>query len=365
MKMRSMNIESTFGAYPVEFVDNPSDYSFSKHDAQSDYVILADSLVWNLYAENFPAWKSFPRFIVEANEETKTLEKVNQFSLWMTKNGCTKSTTILAFGGGVIQDLATFTARIFHRGCSWEYHPTTLLGQADSCIGSKCGINVMPFKNQLGTIYAPKRVVIHQYLLDSLPYEEILSGFGEILKLSITGPGHFYDELRSTLAHNHSRVPVGKDLHKLVRQSLIAKKFVIEEDELEVGPRRILNYGHSFGHALESLSSNTITHGKAIVFGMDLINYLGVSWGITDECFYAEFKTLLNEIYGKVVMPKDVTAASLVEQLRSDKKMAYGEITFAIPVREGHIKLVKKHLDRDLECLVTAYLRDENVFTIA
>jgi 3-dehydroquinate synthase len=359
-----MEVLSSQGPYTVEFPDSLAAYKFSKLDSKSDYYLVADTYVWKLYENLYPEWADFPKFLVEANENTKTLACVEDLSRWLISHHASKTSSIIAFGGGVIQDLVTFTSRNFHRGCSWEYHPTTLLSQSDSCIGSKCGINVLPHKNQLGTVYAPRRVVVISELLDTLTHDELVSGYGEIFKLSITGPGHFYSKLREMLSSSESTsvLPSGDILKELIFLSLNAKKFVIEEDEHERGPRRVLNYGHSFGHALESLTENRITHGHAIVFGMDLINYLGVQWGITEASFYSDFNQLLRRFFGTTPMPSSITASSLVHQLRTDKKMAYGKMNFAVPTSVGDIRIVEKDLNTDLEVLVKKYLSECNVF---
>jgi 3-dehydroquinate synthase len=363
MTKDSLQISSSFGPYGVDFLESANRYVIEKQNPKSDYVLVADTEVWSKHADKYREWDGLPKYLVQANEETKTLEQVDKLSFWLTSHGCSKTTTILAFGGGVIQDLVTFTSRIFHRGCRWEYHPTTLLSQADSCIGAKCGINVMPHKNQLGVVYAPTRVVINQQLLDTLPDEEFLSGFGEILKLSVTGPGEFYEELKFDLEQFAPSLPRGKVLQDIIRKSLLAKKWIIEEDEHEKDLRRVLNYGHSFGHALETLTENRISHGRAIVFGMDLINFLGVRWGITDETFYHDFKRVLRLYFGATTIPIRLDSQALVDQLRTDKKMAFGQMNFAIPRMPGDIVIVPKSLDGLLVELVDQYILEENVFT--
>jgi len=361
----SFKVLSTFGPYDVKFVRHQDNSKFEKLDSRSDYVLVADRDVWSTYADKYSFWHELPIFLVEANEETKTLQMVEQLANWLVNNECSKSTTILAFGGGVIQDLVTFTARVFHRGCRWEYYPTTLLSQADSCIGSKCALNLMPHKNQIGTVYAPKRVVIDTELLQTLPEEELISGFGEIFKLSVTGPDFFYPEFRFFLERRDRISLKNENIENWIYKSLLAKKSIIEQDELESDLRRILNYGHSFGHALEALTLNEISHGKAVVFGMDLINFLGVQWGLTEVNFYKEFNELLRLFFGNTEISIPITPQELVNQLKTDKKMEYGQINFAVPLKPGDIRIVKKSLDTNLISLVGNYLENENVFTFA
>jgi len=358
-----LSVNSSNGSYSVDFFESIGSYNhFSDEDVQ--FLLVADENLWEIYGDKFHSWQLIPKHLVKANENTKTLSEVDALCRWLVRHGATKTTVLIGFGGGVIQDLVTFTASIFHRGCSWEFVPTTLLSQSDSCIGSKCGINILPHKNQLGTVYGPRKIVIIEELLQTLSSEEIASGFGEIIKLSITGTHEFYAELIETLNRNYPFFPKGEDLRKLIFLSLKAKKVIIEEDEHEKGSRRVLNYGHSFGHALEALSSNTIKHGLAVVFGMDLINFLGVKWGITQDNFYLEFKSLLNRYYKKFLPTSLVDAEMLLDFLKSDKKMAFGKMNFAVPIMPGQITIVEKDLDSSLKSLITDYLRNECGFFI-
>lgn len=362
MNANAFTIKSTRGYYDVEFHREVKAIDERVPQDSSDFYLVVDAKVWQLYGPKLKVWQNLPIFQVEATEESKTLAAVQRLSDWLVSHRATKTSTIVGFGGGIVQDLVTFTASIFHRGCNWVYYPTTLLSQSDSCIGSKCGINVLPHKNQLGSIYAPQRVVIVDELLQSLPKEEIVSGYGEIFKLSITGKQHFYSLLKSLLSQSEPQLPQGSSLQSIISLSLQAKKSVIEEDELESGPRRVLNLGHSFGHALESLSGYEISHGRAIVFGMDLINYLGVSWGLTNREFASEFRGLLKRYFGSFIPSNGISANGLIEELKSDKKMAHGVMHFAIPRVPGVIEIVPKELDSALVSLVDQYLKDECVF---
>ena len=164
---------------------------------------------------------------MDANESTKTLAGVQNLIEWLLESGCNRSTTVIGIGGVIVQDLVTFTSNVFYRGASYVLIPTTLLSMCDSCIGAKCGINFGSYKNQLGVIYAPSGVHIVAQFLESLDDIEIKSGYGEILKLAITGSYDSFNQMTRQAKVHGLR---GSHLLQLIRQSLEIKQRIIEED---------------------------------------------------------------------------------------------------------------------------------------
>ena len=171
-------IKSRQGDYKVDFVSSVSE--LSELSVSNETFLVADALVYDLYSAKLGKLTELPTYLVEATEQTKTIDGVSSLVDWLLQNKATRSANIIALGGGVIQDLVTFTAHIYYRGVSWTFLPTTLLSQSDSCIGAKCGINVLPLKNQLGVLHSPSHIVIFSEFLETLPAIEIVSGFGEI-----------------------------------------------------------------------------------------------------------------------------------------------------------------------------------------
>jgi len=266
----------------------------------------------------------------------------------------------LAIGGGVIQDIATFTAHIYKRGVKWEYLPTTLLSQADSCIGAKCGINVMPYKNQIGVLHSPSKVWVISEFLNTLDDKTFTSGYGEILKLSLTPPHTFYSNLQKEL--NEYGIVRNQALNWIYR-SLRAKQAVIEVDEYENDLRRILNYGHSFGHALEGVSDNSVSHGFGVLFGIDLINYLSVQWGILDERVFQDIRITIVSNFNLDFLPKGLSALSLIDALKTDKKVSSGFINFAVLNNSMELVITPKLIDNHLLNLVERYIAHDCIFT--
>ena len=270
-----MIIKSEQGDYPVDFVGEVGWCLRSLTPGPETFVII-DEVLADLYGQALGELLEYPTYQMKADEESKTLTGVSLFVDWLLENRATRSARIVAIGGGVIQDVATFASHIYYRGVSWTFVPTTLLSQADSCIGAKSSINVLPLKNQLGVFHSPSHVIVCSEFLTTLPQIEVDSGYGEIYKLALTNEGAFFDELIEALRSGGHRNP---HVLEMIRNALESKRLVIEKDEHESDLRRVLNYGHSFGHALEALTHNEVPHGLAVMWGMDLINFLGVQVG--------------------------------------------------------------------------------------
>jgi len=354
----TLEIKSLHHDYKVTFdesVDNIAKYI----DSYPNSVVVMDRRIQELYGDRISiATNNMPVHLVTADETTKTLDGVQELIDWLLERNCNRSTTIIAIGGGIIQDLVTFTSNIFYRGTNFILIPTTLLSMSDSCIGAKCGINYGKFKNQLGVIHAPRAVHIFSEFLWTLEERDIQSGYGEILKLAITGSQQNMDFLFDSVEKYGLR---GKSIFPLVRQSLEIKKVVIEADEYEADIRRILNYGHTFGHALEALTNHVIPHGLAVAWGIDLINFIA-SQESSDlkplfETTHKFIKSHLNFQLGEFP-----NAVQLVNMIRRDKKMSNGIINLAVPVIPGRIIILGRELDDSLVNLVDQYLSQHNVY---
>jgi 3-dehydroquinate synthase len=356
--VRDLEICSVNGNYYAYFHANIKDL-LEVINAHEDVYVLIDSEISRLYPSLMSVLPQAKYFKVVSNEVNKSLLKVTEISEWLMDSGATKTTHLVGIGGGVVQDLSTFVSHIYYRGIDWTFIPTTLLSQADSCVGSKCALNLNGHKNQLGVVHTPKSVDIFPGFLETLPYSEIRSGFGEIAKLAVTGENQFLTEFKTYLRRHGVST---NNLEEIIYLSLNAKKYVIDQDEYESDLRRVLNYGHSFGHALESLTDNSIVHGDAVVVGMDIINFIGLRRQITDYAFYLEMSELFEEFFNHIRVKKSFDASRWVQELKHDKKMRHGKMNFAIPVRNGDIRIFKTELDDDLILLVGEYLETSRFF---
>ncbi|MBU3975693.1 hypothetical protein [Propionicimonas sp.] len=199
---------------------------------------------------------------IDSTEESKTLTGCEQVILELRSAGVRRGHRLLAVGGGIVQDVATFVADVYMRGLAWSYAPTTLMAMADSCIGGKSSINVGEVKNLVGGIYPPQQVYIDPVFLDTLSPAALGSGFSEAAKIAFCrGPGTFNEYLRRYAAFDTDPIA-------LISHVLSAKKWFVEIDEHDKLERRLLNFGHTFGHALESAVNHALPHGLGVSVGV-------------------------------------------------------------------------------------------------
>lgn len=325
-------------------------------------AIVADRHVVSLYADALaPLLAACPTLMLDATEETKTLAGVERVALHLQAAGADRRSSVLAIGGGIIQDVVTFTAHAYYRGIAWTFLPTTLLAMSDSCIGAKCGINLGEFKNQLGVFQSPAGVTIATAFVDTLEARDLASGHGEILKLMLTGSEAHLARYEAALDAGGLRTPV---LAGLVRESLEVKRGVIEEDEYESGLRQILNYGHTFGHALEAGTRHAVPHGLAVAWGIDVVNFLAARRGLLDPAWAERVRALIaRHLAGHVPAgAHQASVALLMAGVRRDKKSAAGSVTLALMREPGRLERVPTPIDDRLAADLTAYLDGHDVF---
>ncbi len=354
-----LSIRSGQGDYQVDF---PADLTqlLAQLESFTKVVVLVDENVAKIYGSQLsPLLERSPWMSIPATEDEKTLRGVQRVLDFLQQNNATKQTVVIALGGGVIQDIATFSAHLYYRGLRWVYVPTTLLGMCDSCIGAKCGINLNNFKNQLGVFHSPHWVLICLPFLETLSDTEIVSGYGEILKLLLTGSTEQFALLREFVDAGGLRNP---QLSRLIYESLKVKKEIIEEDEYELNLRRILNYGHTFGHALEAITHHGIPHGKAVAWGMDLVNYIAVERGILDRAEYDSIHAFIQKHFAHR-LTRPVSAVELIEGSRRDKKVVDGKVNLILLRTAGELKITPTTYDAQLQDEVERYLAEKHVLS--
>ena len=254
--------------------------------------MIVDERIAALYGDAFAAFADAPRHVLAATEAEKTLQGVERALLALQAAGGDKRTTIVAIGGGITQDVATLSAHLWYRGVPYVYVPTTLLAMADSCIGAKCAVNLGAFKNQLGTFASPQRVLVCERFIDTLADDDVRSGYGEIVKLAIVDSAAAFAAVRADVTAGGFRGPA---LSGHVRASLETKRRIIEPDEHERDLRRILNFGHTFGHALEAVTNNAVPHGIAVAWGIDVANFVAWRRGLLARAVYDEVHAFIAE----------------------------------------------------------------------
>lgn len=351
-------IASGQGDYRADFLTSVA-AAAAELSESTDRLVIVDPRVYELHRASLSPLDKFPVHFAPATEEEKTLEGVGRFLGFLQQNNATRRSQVIAIGGGVIQDIATFAVHVYYRGIPWTYLPSTLLGMADSCIGAKCGINFNEFKNQLGVFQSPARVVICDEFLTTLPDDDLRSGYGEVIKLLLTGSAAQYEEFAAEIDANGFRNP---RIAHFIRESLGVKKGVIEADEYERDLRRILNYGHTFCHSLEAITHHGVPHGLAVAWGVDIANYVSMRRGMLAPAQYERIHAFVSRHFS-ARLDAAYSAATVLEGMKRDKKAAAGSVTLILLERPGQLRIVDTALDAELEGHMAEYLRTQNVFS--
>ena len=283
-------------------------------------------------------------FIVEAIENFKVLESVTKLLDFMQKNEITKGEQLIVVGGGITQEIGAFACAIYKRGISWVYFPTTLLSMCDSCLGGKASLNYNGAKNQLGLFSTPSEIYINYHFLKTLTKSEINSGLGEILKSCVIG-GDYFVLLYQELVAN-GQVKSLSSYKKLIIAALSIKKTIIEVDEFESNERRSLNYGHTFGHAIEALSDYKIPHGQAVVAGMVLANKLSYEQGLLNEDSLITLNQLCFDLINSTIQSylENSQFEKIIGLIQKDKKTTRDQATFVVIKSPGDVRFVKQDL---------------------
>lgn len=286
--------------------------------------------------------------VIVADESAKSLDRMSQLIFDMRGRGVSRDTVLVAVGGGVVQDAAAFVASIYMRGLAWIYIPTTLLSMVDSCIGGKSSINVGQYKNIVGTIHPPQRVIIDPLAALTLTHDQKVAGLCEAVKIcACRGP----EALNAYLALDPSTIMPVDRLTTVIVLSLQHKKWFIEIDEFDKAERLLLNFGHTFGHAIEVATDFRVSHGIAVGLGMLSALYLGVALNIEyGEMSVAEklrnhVTSLLASIDGSDVLLAGVEVDRLMDAFESDKKHRKTQYAVIIVTAQGSVE--RRLLPRD------------------
>ena len=357
-----INITSEIKDYTVIFAKTIDGLSDDILDKNAFYII--DKKVNELYPTILQNVDGYRILTLTSNEELKTLIGAEEIFDFFIKNNINKQSKIIALGGGVIQDVVTLATHIFHRGLSWTYVPTTLLAMSDSCIGAKSAINYKGVKNPLGVFHPPGDIFLYPGLIQTLSYSDLLSGYGEVIKLGLIGNKNTSLMLNINSVGLVSKNNTNTDmLEVLVKSSLMTKKTYIEEDEFDLGVRRILNYGHTFGHALESVMNNKIPHGQAVVIGIDIVNYISYRLGFLPENIFRECRCYYDKLYSDCSLVS-FEVCLLLDRIKNDKKTSNGDILLALMRSPGDFFLKRVSIDGELHALFVSYLDNENIFKL-
>lgn len=338
--MSPLTIKSAFREYTVEFVDNFLGPLKAALDAGGVPVI--DAGVFKIYKERLEKLlEGKEPIVIEANEQNKTLDKCKELIEELVKKGVRRNQKLVAVGGGVIQDIVGFTASILYRGVEWAFFPTTLLAQADSCVGSKTSINLSGKKNLIGTFYPPTHIYIDTGFIETLSVDEVKSGIGEMMHFYLYANSPYFEKL---IKNYETILKNRKLLSEYIQESLSIKKSVAELDEFDKGERNKFNYGHTFGHALESVTNYGINHGQGVTVGMDIANYISWKKRLMDEKAFHELHASLALNFPEYDLSK-INLETYLQALSKDKKNMGANIGCILAEAPG--KLVKKQIPAD------------------
>lgn len=346
-----MKIKSKIKDYQIKFVDNALDKKeelFSKFEYGRLFYFV-DKNVYKLYQQKLRRFIGNDEFLVIlATERNKSYLKIAEYYKRLIEFRFTRNDTLVTFGGGILQDISGFIASTLYRGIKWIFFPTTLLAQVDSCIGSKTSINFDDSKNLIGTFYPPDYIFNDLTFFKTLTPEYFNSGLGEIIKFHLMSDDKGYTLLKKYLSCSNLRE--NKYFKNIVHSTLKIKYSYFKGDEFDSGRRNLLNYGHCFGHALESASNFAVCHGEAVLVGMGFANLLSLKRGIMKREKYIEFENIFWKYYPRFDISK-INVENLIYYLKRDKKRVGKDLTMILSQDIG--KQLKYNDIKDREIVET------------
>ncbi len=352
MKISSSNHDVIFGT-----LTNGELTSYLKKLSSVDKVfVLTDTNTSKFCLPKFmgahPSYAAFHVLEFEYGEENKTIETCKHIWQTLLDMGATRNSVLINLGGGVVTDLGGFVAGTFKRGITYFNIPTTLLAQADASVGGKTAIDLDGLKNQVGLFYEPKAVFIDVSFLDTLSKREWLNGYAEMIKHSLLESVDAWDELIS------SQITNKESIQNLLYRSVKFKSSVVTVDANEKGVRKILNFGHTVGHAIETFFLETdkpqLKHGEAVIAGMIVELFISEVKVHFDPAITAEIITYLNEYYAKVKLDKS-DFIRLIEIMKTDKKNRGTEYNFTLLTSIGAPEYDQQVLAGEIDAALNRY----------
>ncbi|MBX6424054.1 3-dehydroquinate synthase [Thermosulfurimonas sp. F29] len=296
-------------------------------------ALITDDTVRDFVAEDLSRLLSEGGFGTEVfsfspGETSKRMETVVDLARRMIRAGFDRKCAVMAVGGGVVGDVAGFLASIYLRGIPYVQVPTTLLAQVDSSVGGKTGVDLPEGKNLLGTFYQPRRVYIDYGVLSTLPREHFRNGLAEVVKYGCIASRSLFEYLEKNISRLFLYDP--EILEEIIYESCRIKAEVVSRDERESGLRRVLNFGHTLGHALEAALNYKILHGEAVAVGMVAAARLSETLGVAREAVSERLEALLTILGLPVRLPRGISPDNLLVFLSADKKVWHGKLTMVL-----------------------------------
>ena len=331
-----------------------ADFSFLEKLVDKEHaVLITDEHLFSAHQRKFGGWSTI---VINAGEQFKVQATVDSLIGQLIELGADRKTTLIGVGGGVVTDLTGYVAAIYMRGLSFGFVPTSILAMVDASVGGKNGIDVGVYKNMVGTIRQPQFLLFDYGLLKSLPKEEWISGFAEVIKHAAIKDAVLFRELEKNKLSTYQRDKGA--LARLIRRNVMIKSRVVEKDEFEKGDRRLLNFGHTLGHAIEKLYE--LSHGQAISIGMVVASMLSeqfTPFKDTNRVIATLKKYGLPTLYDASGALAEFDAKEVMNVLRKDKKKVKDTMNYILlnKIGEGIVKPIPvTELDKLLQSIITA-----------
>lgn len=348
--MNSLIVNAKTKTYPIYFSDSFSE--LASIIAQKDYSkigVISDSNVFPLHGEELvkvlkTVYEEVYVHLFDAGESNKNIDTITKMYRFCVDKKLDRKSLILALGGGVTGDMAGFLSATFMRGVAYGQVPTSLLAQVDSSVGGKTGIDFMGYKNIVGAFYQPEFVYMNTSTLKTLPQREFASGMGEVIKHGCILDRKYLQTLIDDQAEiqmlNHS------DISDMILRSCEIKSDIVSEDEKEHGVRALLNFGHTFGHAIERLCNFSLSHGACVALGVVCASYLSKRLGhISEDDFDLILETIKS--YHLPTSVSGMTSDDVYQDMFLDKKTAYNTLKLVL-LKEVGAAYITTEVDESL-----------------
>ena len=334
---------------PLKVKSNLNNYKITFHDTVEELLNVLDKQSWFIIDKNLKQYYNFDllpnKIFYECNENTKSFDHIEILLKTFTQNQFKSNTEVIIIGGGTLQDVAGFCCSIYSRGIKYKFVPTTLLSQCDSCVGGKTSINFNSIKNILGTFYPPTEILICDKFLQTLSEKDFKSGLGEVFKFKI-------------LQNKLNEDIFSKDnLNQLIRECLEYKISIIEIDEFDQGLRKLLNYGHTFGHALEITSNYKLPHGSAVILGILIVNDILKELNVETNLDYNVINKIGLSLIKHIDLDKEwFNVKDIIKTIKLDKKNT-GKINLVYPDKNFIFKIITLEENETIRLCNTVFKR--------
>lgn len=343
----------------IHFIKNLSDFSFASlfENYSKVVVFVDDNTEKHCYLHLKPLLGNHNFTVIKHGEEQKTLETCKILWEFMTNESLDRKSLVINLGGGVLGDMGGFCAATYKRGIDFVQIPTTLLSQVDASVGGKLGIDFQDFKNHIGVFQEPVDVIVYPGFLQTLDKRELRSGFSEIIKHSlIKDAAHWQTVKKINLQALYS---LDFDVNAIIQHSIAIKSAVVTADPTEKGLRKILNFGHTLGHAIESFylphPTKKLLHGEAIAIGMICEAFLSVDKKLISKSDFEDITNYILSIYGKVNIDK-ADFEHIIPLTLQDKKNSHGSVNFSLLNQIGNCLFDIKINAKEMEAVLLNYI---------